>query len=157
MGRGVVTGDDGGFRLDGVVPPSVDLLALPKRHLAKRASIEGLVAGEERQGVMIRLSEGRAIRGGVVDEKGAPLSGAVIHVRWTGDTGGPPLSQSALMSPFHFKVATSRLDGTFEVEGVGNDRWLHIRAGAPGFDAFVRTIDARDLGHFVISLTRSKR
>lgn len=101
-GRGVggqaVTADDGGFKLEGVAPGTVSVSCWGGRDAGANTVVEGLTAGEVRDGVELKLRKAVRIRGIAVDASGAPAPGQSLMIQ------GPVSTE-----------LQTREDGTFEI------------------------------------------
>jgi hypothetical protein len=82
-----VTGVDGGFRIENVVPGRYRLFAeragyqeIDKRHRRTEGRVLALAAGQELKDLAIRLQAAAVIEGRVTDEDGDPLAGAQVAV-----------------------------------------------------------------------------
>src|SRR5579863_9443900 len=82
-----VTGPDGGFRIENVVPgryrlfaERVGLLDTDKRHSRSDGRVLTLAAGQELKDLRIRLQAAAVVRGRVTDEDGDPLPNAQVAV-----------------------------------------------------------------------------
>jgi hypothetical protein len=90
-----VTGPDGGFRIENVVPgryrlfaERVGLLDTDKRHSRSDGRVLTLAAGQDLKDLHIRLQAAAVVRGRVTDEDGDPLPDAEVTVlRQTFATG----------------------------------------------------------------------
>jgi hypothetical protein len=82
-----VTGADGMFRIEGVVPGTYRLftertgfLEVDKHHARTEGRVLTLVAGQELKDVQIRLQAAAVVRGSVTDEDGEPMPNAQVAV-----------------------------------------------------------------------------
>jgi RNA polymerase sigma-70 factor, ECF subfamily len=75
-----------------------------------------VAAGEEITGLTIRLGEGMAIFGRVVDEEGRPLEGARVHVT----TGRTTYRYGASIRALQPDATTTSADGTYRLAGLEN-------------------------------------
>lgn len=103
--RTVTSARDGAFELGELPPGDLRLAPLDPRWRARAARIEGLRAGEERNGIELVLVRGAALAGTLVDEDGYALPGARV-------TAGPRSGEGALL------VATSDADGQYRFDSL---------------------------------------
>ena len=82
-----VSGPDGGFRIDGIVPgryhlfaERTGLLEVEKHHARADGRVLTLAAGQELKDLRIRLQAAAVVRGRVTDEDGDPLANAQVAV-----------------------------------------------------------------------------
>ncbi len=82
-----VTGGDGGFRVEGVVPGRYRLfvertgyLEVEKHHTHSDGRVLALTAGQEMTDVLVRLQAAAVVEGRVTDEDGDPLADAQVAV-----------------------------------------------------------------------------
>jgi len=82
-----VTGPDGGFRIENILPgryrlfaERTGLLDIDKRHARSEGRLLSLTAGQEVKDLQIRLQAAAVLRGRVTDEDGDPLAGAEVTV-----------------------------------------------------------------------------
>jgi hypothetical protein len=82
-----VTGGDGGFRVEGVVPGRYHLfvertgyLEVEKHHTRSDGRVLALAAGQEVTDVLVRLQAAAVVEGRVTDEDGDPLTDAQVAV-----------------------------------------------------------------------------
>ncbi|MEM7307854.1 MAG: carboxypeptidase-like regulatory domain-containing protein [Planctomycetota bacterium] len=115
-GRPAVTGDDGRFALQGVLPGSVELFATAPGLAPERSSV---VPGEETRRIRFEFLRGHRLAGVARDAGGAPVAGAAIEVSPV-DPPGEAL-----------RVETDG-DGCFEVLGLAPGEVL-VAAHADGF------------------------
>lgn len=97
----VTTGRDGTFEIVGLPATTLRLLARHPGAAPGESEPLTLAPGETLEGVEIRLEEGVALVGRVVDERGFPVEGALLTLQ---REAGPDRG-----------VAVSREDGTFEM------------------------------------------
>ena len=82
-----VSGPDGGFRIDGIVPgryhlfaERTGLLEVEKHHARADGRVLTLAAGQELKDLRVRLQAAAVVRGRVTDEDGDPLANAQVAV-----------------------------------------------------------------------------
>ena len=82
-----VTGGDGGFRVEGVVPGRYRLfvertgyLEVEKHHTRSDGRVLALTAGQEMTDLLVRLQAAAVVEGRVTDEDGDPLADAQVAV-----------------------------------------------------------------------------
>ncbi|MBK7641622.1 MAG: carboxypeptidase regulatory-like domain-containing protein [Planctomycetes bacterium] len=74
-----LTGPDGSFRLDGLRPGAVMLIASAPEHARSPAVPVALSAGVESKGVTLTLLDGGSISGEIFDDQGKPLAGMFVQ------------------------------------------------------------------------------
>ena len=82
-----ITGPDGGFRIENILPgryrlfaERTGLLDIDKRHGRSEGRLLALTAGQEVKDLQIRLQAAAVLHGRVTDEDGDPLAGAEVTV-----------------------------------------------------------------------------
>src|ERR1700722_14271190 len=97
-----VTGGDGGFRVEGVVPGRYHLfvertgyLEMEKHHTRSDGRVLTLAAGQEVTDVLVRLQAAAVVEGRVTDEDGDPLTDAQVAVLRQTVVAGRPHWQQA--------------------------------------------------------------
>lgn len=82
-----ITGPDGGFRIENILPgryrlfvERTGLLDIDKRHGRSEGRLLALTAGQEVKDIQIRLQAAAVLHGRVTDEDGDPLAGAEVTV-----------------------------------------------------------------------------
>jgi hypothetical protein len=88
-----VTGADGRFTIEHAVPGGMKLYVTHSRHIAESVSVE-IRDRQVADAGAIRLYSGASIVGVVVDENGAPVTGATVNVLM--QDGDPLATHSAL-------------------------------------------------------------
>lgn len=131
----VSTGADGRYRLENLPAGRLDLVAEADGYLAASRALE-LEEGAHLEAGDLELGSGLSIAGQVVDERGAPLRGAMVSVYGAAAGGG-----SGTTSP----------EGRFEVRGLGPGVYT-LQAWAEGFaNRVVEGVSAGDLSvHLVL-------
>jgi protocatechuate 3,4-dioxygenase beta subunit len=103
-GARIVTGADGGFRIDHVPPGVVQVVARAPGFGGAASEALRLRPGESREGLEVVLAAAGSLRGSVVDEHDAPVPGLLVEVRSDAD----PLT----------RIAVTGEDGGFELGDV---------------------------------------
>lgn len=126
MGLGGTTSDgDGAYRLEGLTPGRFSLEATSEDYVRATKEIEARAGANK---LDLQFEGGQQVSGSVTDTSGTPLGGAWVQLAAAGrDWGGPE--------------TTTKPDGTFKVEGVGDGDYK-INASREGFAS---TFGAQDV------------
>ncbi|GAB4136965.1 MAG: hypothetical protein Fur0037_01830 [Planctomycetota bacterium] len=112
------TGEDGGFRLEGVSPGDVTLTALGQGHRPLSQPGFVLAPGQHLTGARLIVTRGASARVSVVDSEGRPVSGALVRAE------KPPVEGPA--GTFARRLAVGAGDGAIHVsdgrEDLGRER-----------------------------------
>lgn len=120
-GSAVRTNARGEFRVEGVPPGNLEVVARADGYAAGRSAALAIAPGESRNGVEIVLGQGGRIEGHVVDENGDGVGGVVLEHR-------------SELDPVP-RIVLSGVDGGFVVEGVRGAVSLRaIAAGRPAVE-----------------------
>jgi protocatechuate 3,4-dioxygenase beta subunit len=127
------SGADGKFRLTGLRPGVYELAARESNRTSRTTPHVGLGVAEQQTNVVILVGSGPAIRGRVVDEKGAGAAGVTVRaVGGEGEDG----------------EATADRDGRFAIEGLLPSRWTllassdtYLSEDRTGVDLKTRDVD----------------
>lgn len=74
------TDPDGAFALEGLEPGDVTVFVRAKGYAQAIHPVEGLAAGESRDGIRIALSKGVTVEGRVLNTSRQPVSGALVYI-----------------------------------------------------------------------------
>lgn len=130
------SGADGGFDLTGLLNGVWVFWAYADEHL-QTGSEEITVTDEDLDGVLVRLARGARVEGRVLNGRGEQVSGANV-LAWPIESR-PPLVPAAARGPLTIvsgfretRAATSsKLDGAFELSGLGPGLYLLAASGLP--------------------------
>ena len=148
-GHNVATADEAGrYRLETFEEPALDRIVAIARGFLPRAVDRSVVAGPGDGDVQMDFILDRsplAIRGRVVDHRGAPLAGIRVGVEeltplWDGTVETPICVEHVLelRGPDPFVGVVTGEDGRFEIVGL-DDRSYRLRAAREGSSLFART------------------
>ena len=120
-----VTGPDGAFHIEGILPGRYRLFAertgfleVDRRHAAADGRVLTLTAGQELKDVLIRLQAAAVVRGRVTDEDGEPMPNAQVAV----------LRQTFVSGHSHWSRRGANVPTIW-----GNIAWRGCRQGATTF------------------------
>lgn len=137
-----VTGQDGGFHIEGIVPgryrlftERTGLLEVDKHHTRTEGRVLTLAAGQELKEVLIRLQAAAVVRGRVTDEDGEPMPNAQVSVlRQTFVSGRSRMEQ----------VGSERTNdlGEYRIAGLPSGSYYLCVSPPPDFRSLIEAVGA---------------
>ena len=139
-----VTDEHGRFRLNGVDPERSWILGVQADAYAPATTeLVGLEPYRTKKDVVVVLERGGRIAGRVVDEDGAPISGASLRASRASEGGGPMARMMSRGAPPVQRETWADEDGRFELEALPTGRF-DVKAASKGFAP--RTVPGIEIG-----------